>query len=453
MSTVSTLGDRALDVLHFERESLRAIFSPKSVAVIGATDRLGSVGRTLVWNLISSPFGGIVYPVNPKHKSVLGIRAYPTIASIGERVDLAVIVTPAPSVPDVIGECVEARVKGAIIISAGFKEAGEQGVALEQEVLKRAHGRMRVLGPNCLGVMRPPANLNATFADGIGRAGNVGFISQSGALLTAVLDWSYRENVGFSAFVSVGSMLDIGWGDLIDYLGDDPHTKSIVIYMESIGDARAFLSAAREVALSSPWDLALAPNGRTLYVAMAGTILYVSPRPFIDVFVFQQEGAAALLRGLNPYQLGFRDLYAASGETLRWYGPGIVHDGRVWAYPYPPLTLLFEAPFLKILGDVRWANVVALAVAAWAIARIHGGVLGEVAAVFLLFQARTFFVLEQAWTEPLVLAAFAASLWLALREPRRVPHWLALGLALGLLLCSNQYSPRLFYKSPSPRDS
>ena len=267
MSTTPSLSDRAIDVLHFERESLRAIFSPKSVAVVGATDRAGSVGRTIVWNLISSPFGGTVYPVNPKHKSVLGIRAIPTIAAIDERVDLAVIVTPAPTVPDVIGECVEAAVKGAIVISAGFKEAGAEGVALEQEILKRARGHMRLIGPNCLGVMRPPANLNATFADGIARPGSVGFISQSGALLTAVLDWSYRQNVGFSAFVSVGSMLDIGWGDLIDYLGDDPHTKSIVIYMESIGDARSFLSAAREVAMNKP--IIVIKAGRTAAAAKA----------------------------------------------------------------------------------------------------------------------------------------------------------------------------------------
>ncbi len=145
-----------------------------------------------------------------------------------------------------IGECVEAGVKGAIIISAGFKEIGPEGAELERQVLEEARrGRMRLIGPNCLGVMNPGLGLNATFAAGIARPGTVGFISQSGALCTAILDWSLRDNVGFSAFVSIGSMLDVGWGDLIDYLGDDPRTKCIVIYMESIGDARSFLSAAR----------------------------------------------------------------------------------------------------------------------------------------------------------------------------------------------------------------
>jgi acetyltransferase len=156
-------------------------------------------------------------------------------------------------VPGIIHECVEAGVEGAIIISAGFWETGPEGAELERQVLEEARrGRMRIIGPNCLGVMKPPSGLNATFAGAIARSGNVAFLSQSGALLTAILDQSFMENVGFSALVSVGSMMDVGWGDLIYYLGDDPETKSIVIYMESVGDARSFLSAAREVALTKP---------------------------------------------------------------------------------------------------------------------------------------------------------------------------------------------------------
>ena len=220
------------------------------MAVIGATETAGSVGRAVLWNLIRSPFGGTVFPVNPKRAGVLGIKAYPRIGDVPDTVDLAVVVTPAATVPAIIGECVAAGVKGAVIISAGFRETGAVGAALEQQVLDQARrGRMRIIGPNCLGVMSPLSGLNATFATPMARPGNVGFISQSGAFCTAMLDWSLREMVGFSAFVSVGSMLDVGWGDLIDYLGDDPRTRSIVIYMESIGDARSFLSAAREVAL------------------------------------------------------------------------------------------------------------------------------------------------------------------------------------------------------------
>ncbi len=247
---------------------LDVIFSPQNIAVVGATERVGSVGRTILWNLISSPFGGTVYPVNPTRASILGIRAYPSLRDVPDKIDLAVIVTPAKSVPNLIRECVALGIKGAIIISAGFKEIGAEGAALEAEVLAEARkGGMRLIGPNCLGVMRPTTGMNATFADGIARPGGVAFISQSGALLTSVLDWSRSQNVGFSTFISVGTMLDVGWGDLIDYLGQDDATESIVIYMESIGDARSALSAAREVALRKP--IIVIKAGRTAAAAHA----------------------------------------------------------------------------------------------------------------------------------------------------------------------------------------
>jgi len=254
--------------VRYRSHPLDVIFAPRNVAVIGATEKLGSVGRTVLWNLISNPFGGTVFPVNPKRPNVLGVKAYPDLQSVPEKVDLAVIVTPSPSVPPIIRQCVDVGIKGAIVISAGFKEAGPAGAELERQVLEEAaRGGLRIIGPNCLGVMSPLTGLNATFASGIARPGNVGFISQSGALCTAVLDWSFRANVGFSSFVSIGSMLDIGWGDLIDYLGNDPRTKSIVIYMESIGNARAFLSAAREVALTKP--IIVIKAGRTQAAAKA----------------------------------------------------------------------------------------------------------------------------------------------------------------------------------------
>jgi acetyltransferase len=269
MDLVITPGlDPAHDVLHYGRQALDTIFAPKSVAVIGATENPGSVGRTIVWNLISSSFGGTIYPVNPKRASILGIKAYPTLAAVPEVVDLIVVVTPATSIPGIIKDAVDLGVKSAIIISAGFKETGPEGAELERQILEHARrGGMRIIGPNCLGVMSPISGLNATFATTIARPGSVGFISQSGALCTAILDWSLRENVGFSHFVSVGSMLDVDWGDLIYYLGDDPHTKSIVIYMETIGNARSFLSAAREVALTKP--IIVIKPGRTEGAAKA----------------------------------------------------------------------------------------------------------------------------------------------------------------------------------------
>lgn len=264
----STASDPAHDIWKEQRHPLDWIFHPQSVAVIGATEREGSVGRTLLWNLIQNPFGGTVFPVNPQRHSVLGLKSYPDIASVPETVDLAAIVTPAATVPQVIRECIAAGVKAAVIISAGFKEIGPAGEALEREVLTAARlGGMRIIGPNCLGIMNPVVGLNVTFASTIARPGNVAFISQSGALCTSILDWSLGENVGFSGFVSIGSMLDVGWGDLIEYFGDDPHTHSIVLYMESMGDARSFLSAARSVALDKP--IVLLKVGRTDAAAKA----------------------------------------------------------------------------------------------------------------------------------------------------------------------------------------
>src|SRR5689334_17280278 len=247
---------------------LNVFFAPQNVAVIGATETAGSVGRTILWNLVTSPFGGTVFPINPKRPSVLGVKAYKSIDEVPEEVDLAVVVTPAASVPGIVHECGESGVKGMVIISAGFKETGPAGIELERLVLEEARKyKIRIIGPNCLGVMSPLSGLNATFATTIARPGNVGFISQSGALCTAVLDWSLKEMVGFSAFLSIGSMLDVGWGDLIYYLGNDPRTRSIVIYMETIGDARSFLSAAREVALSKP--IIVIKAGRTAAAAKA----------------------------------------------------------------------------------------------------------------------------------------------------------------------------------------
>jgi acetyltransferase len=247
---------------------LDSIFAPNSVAVVGATETPGKVGRTVVENLLKGGFAGTIYPINPKRPTILGLKAYPSVSALPAAPDLAVIITPPPTVPGIIAECVKIGASGAIVISAGFKEIGPSGVELERQIMVEARkGQMRVVGPNCLGVMVPQNKFNATFAADMARTGSVGFLSQSGALCTAILDWSLRENVGFSAFVSLGSMLDVGWGDLIYQLGDDPNTKSIVIYMETIGDARAFLSAAREVALTKP--IIVIKPGRTAAAAKA----------------------------------------------------------------------------------------------------------------------------------------------------------------------------------------
>jgi len=237
---------------------------PKSVAVIGATETPGSVGRSLMENLRS--YRGRVYPISLRRLSVLGVPAFQFIAGVPEPVDLAVIATPADSVPGIVEECAKAGVKGAVILSAGFKESGPHGIELETQILAR-RGQMRIIGPNCLGVIIPPAGLNTTFLEETAQPGSIGLISQSGALCSAMLGWSLCENVGFSAFLSIGSMLDVGWGDLLRYLGDDPHTSSIVLYMEAVGDARSFLQAAREVVRRKP--IIVFKAGRTAAAAKA----------------------------------------------------------------------------------------------------------------------------------------------------------------------------------------
>ena len=228
-------------------------FSPKRVAVIGASPTKGSVGHALVRNLIGSDFEGIVYPINPKRENILGVKVYPSVADTPDQVDLAIIATPASTVPGIVKQCGEAGVAGIVIISAGFSEMGVEGEKLCAEILgsARRYG-MRIIGPNCLGFMTPSLHLNASFAAKTALSGKIAFISQSGALCTAILDWSIKQNLGFSYFVSIGSMIDVDFGDLIDYFGQDPGTSSIVIYMESLTDARRFMSAARAYARNKP---------------------------------------------------------------------------------------------------------------------------------------------------------------------------------------------------------
>jgi acetyltransferase len=235
------------------RHPLDVFFAPRSVAVIGASERPASVGRTIFWNLVSNPFGGVVHAVNPARRQVLGIPAHASVRDIPEPPELAIIVTPPLTVTDVLDECIAAGVKAAIIVSAVFNRGDLPTRALEEEIRRRVvEGGIRIIGPNSLGVMNPLLGLNAAFADQIALRGTVGFISQSGAICRSVLDWSRETKTGFSKFVSFGGMVDVQWSDLIYYLGNDPGTRSIVIYMEAVGDARSFLSAAREVALSKP---------------------------------------------------------------------------------------------------------------------------------------------------------------------------------------------------------
>jgi acetyltransferase len=232
--------------------NLHNVFNPRSIALIGASDREGAIGRTMFTNLLQTK-GRKVFPVNPRKRSLLGLQCFESIASIPASVDLAVIATPAKEVPGLVEECGRAGVGGLVIISAGFREAGEEGRLLEQQVAatRRQYG-MRILGPNSLGFVRPNVGVNVTFMKTSPPPGDIAFISQSGALGGVILDWATDVHVGFSMFASLGTTIDVNFGDLIDFLGDDDDTRSILLYMERLGDARKFISAARAFAMRKP---------------------------------------------------------------------------------------------------------------------------------------------------------------------------------------------------------
>lgn len=230
------------------------IFRPKRIALIGVSNNPDSVGGITLRNLVGGGYRGVVYPINPKHEAVMGIPCYPDVKSLPKTPDLAVIMTPAKQVPEIVKNCGEAGILGIIIMSAGFKESGEEGKILEEKVKTEAGNfpGMSVIGPNCLGVIVPGLYINASFADGMPKKGHVAFISQSGALCTSVLDWAKEAKIGFSYFVSIGNAMDVNFGDLIDYFGQDPNTRSIVLYIESLGNPRRFMSAARAFARKKP---------------------------------------------------------------------------------------------------------------------------------------------------------------------------------------------------------
>lgn len=232
---------------------LNVLFSPRSIAVFGASDRAGSVGSVVFENLRTGGFKGPLYPVNPKRDLVQGVPAFATLAQIDGPVDLAVIATPAASVLGIIEDCGKRGVQAAVILTAGFGETGPQGVAMQHaiEAAAQRYG-LRFIGPNCLGIMRPGIGLNATFNKGSAHAGRLALVSQSGALCTAILDWASVNDVGFSSVISMGASADVDFGEILDYLLNDPLTESILLYIEGIRDARRFMSALRAAARVKP---------------------------------------------------------------------------------------------------------------------------------------------------------------------------------------------------------
>lgn len=235
-------------------EHLDRLFHPQSVAVVGASEREGSVGRGVLTNLLAGGFSGPVFPVNSRRDTVLGIKAYCSVSTLPMVVDMAVICTPANTLPALVCECGKAGIGGLVILSAGFRETGPQGAMLEEELLLKAKPfpGMRMIGPNSLGVIVPGSKLNASFATTMPRPGSVAFISQSGALCSSVLDWSLQERIGFSYFVSTGNMADVTFADIMDYCALKEGTKSMVAYIESIRDGQRFMAAAKAFTRNKP---------------------------------------------------------------------------------------------------------------------------------------------------------------------------------------------------------
>ena len=238
---------------HGHLDYLSAVGDPATDLPIGASERKGAVGSVLIENMLAAGYRGQLYAVNPKYRQVRDLPCVPAIGEVPRRVELAVIATPAATVPGIIEQCGVAGVRAAVVVSAGFSESGPAGAALERAALENARRyRLRVLGPNCLGVMRPDIGLNATFAHGRVRAGSLGLISQSGAVCTAMLDWAAAHEIGFSSVVSLGGSTDVGFGELVDYLVNDPKTAHILLYVEGVRDARRFMSALRAAARVKP---------------------------------------------------------------------------------------------------------------------------------------------------------------------------------------------------------
>ena len=314
---------------------LSALFEPKSVAVFGANDRVDSVGQVVFKNMLESGFGGLLYPVNLKHTEVQGKRAYASISDIGEPVELAVIATPPQTVAGIVESCGIRGVQAAVIITAGFGEAGAAGVAMEKELIETARRyNIRLIGPNCLGIMRPSIGLNATFNKGGANTGNIAFISQSGALCTAILDWAQSNDVGFSSVVSMGSSTDVDFGEILDYLVSDPSTHSILMYIEGIRNARKFMSALRAAARIKPVILVkVGRHEEGSKAALSHTASLVGADDVFDAAVSRAgvvrvQTITQLFTAAKALSCGFRPVGNRLAIVTNGGGPGVMAADR-----------------------------------------------------------------------------------------------------------------------------
>lgn len=314
---------------------LSPLFSPQSVAVIGASNRPGAVGNVVFANLIAGNFRGKLYAINPKHKEVQGYTAFPSIAHLGEHVDLAVIATPAATVPDIIEACGKHGVRAAVILSAGFGEVGARGASLQRALLDNARRyNLRLIGPNCLGLMCPATGLNATFSKDGARPGKLALVSQSGALCTAILDWAQANDIGFSSVVSLGDSADIDFGEALDFLVSDPQTEAVLLYIEGIRNARNFMSALRAAARIKPVIAVKAGRHETgKKAALSHTDAMVVADDVFDA-TLRRAGAvrvmtvAQLFTAAQALSSGFRPRGKRLAIVTNGGGPGVMAADR-----------------------------------------------------------------------------------------------------------------------------
>ena len=314
---------------------LNPLFAPQSVAVIGASDRPDSVGQIVFRNMLQCGFKGKRYPINAKNAEVQGQQAYTSIGDVGEPVELVVVATPPQTVPGILKECGLHGVKAAIIITAGFGEAGPEGAALEKELVEVARRfKIRLIGPNCLGIMRPSIGLNATFNKGGANTGSIAFVSQSGALCTAILDWAQSNDVGFSSVVSLGSSTDVDFGEILDYLVTDPLTSSILMYIEGIRNARSFMSALRAAARIKPVILIkVGRHAAGSKAAMSHTASLVGADDVFDaavsrVGVVRVQTVTQLFTAAKALSCGFRPVGNRLAIVTNGGGPGVMAADR-----------------------------------------------------------------------------------------------------------------------------
>jgi len=314
---------------------LNPLFAPRSVAVFGASDRPDSVGQIVFQNMLQCGFKGKLYPINAKNTEIQGQRAYKSIGEISEPVELVVVATPPQTVPGILEECGLQGVKAAIIITAGFGEAGSEGAALEKELVEVARRfNIRLIGPNCLGVMRPSIGLNATFNKGGSNTGSIAFVSQSGALCTAILDWAQSNDVGFSSVVSLGSSTDVDFGEILDYLVSDPLTSSILMYIEGIRNARSFMSALRAAARIKPVILVkVGRHAAGSKAAMSHTASLVGADDVFDAAVSRAgvvrvKTVTQLFTAAKALSCGFRPVGNRLAIVTNGGGPGVMATDR-----------------------------------------------------------------------------------------------------------------------------